>query len=150
MPNQVDHTLNLIRIAYLSSLLAYLSIISWIQMYLFWCYISLPMLFLFVLLHFLALWCWYFFCNVPPELIWSLQSCCLQTMSKWILQLFRYFLSFGLSLLVHQLFLKASAFHQHKIFFWVFLLHQAQFFFIIYWSSFQSIIAATLRWNTTK
>ena len=59
--NQVDHTLNLIRISYLSFLLDYLSVISWIQMYLFWCFIPLLILFPFVLLHLKVLWCWCFF-----------------------------------------------------------------------------------------
>ena len=59
--NQVDHTLNLIRISYLSFLLDYLSVISWIQMYLFWCFILLLILFPFVFLHLKDLWCCCFF-----------------------------------------------------------------------------------------
>ena len=105
--NQVDHTLNLI---------------SWIQMYLFWCFILLLILFPFVFLHLKDLWCWCFSFNFPLELIPSLQSCCLQTLSNWILQLSRHFLSIGLNLLLHQVLWKTSACHQLQ-------LHQSQILF---------------------
>ena len=70
-----------------------------------------------------------FFCNVPLELILSLQSCYLKTSSSWILQLCRYFLSVELNLLFHQLLWKNSACHQYKDFVSVFLLHQSEILF---------------------
>ena len=102
MQSQVDHALNLIWIAYLSLLLDYPVVISWIQMYLFWCSAPFLILFLFVLLHPQVLWCWCFFCNVSLKLISLLKSCCLETYSSWILQLCSYFLN----LLLHQFFSK--------------------------------------------